>query len=462
MTQEASEYTSVRKGISLSQIKEMILTETVLDSIITYQFSSENDSVRESKRNYDWYDDGEVKTRFQYSWDSENNMWINSRKTDYSWGDNGVPLTFDVFLWDSENNKWGNYTHEEYTWDENEKVISYMSFRWDNELNIWFKSFKSVNTYDDEGFLIKDIWETDTEDNEWQLYAKILYTYTEEGFNDTKTMYYRDDENTIWIETLLTENTFYENGLLKESVHYNKFDKQSEENFVLPSIPTKNDDWDTSFKEFKAYDEYDNLTLRIYSDWLDGQWVNDSKSDMYYTEEQSPLYYIGFDWDQELEVWVNKWKWEYSYYENGRRETRAEFDWDIETNTWIGDRLDEYVLTEDDKYHAIISYLWDESSNDWAVDEKEYYYRTIVTSVSETDEDYIRIYPNPCKDFITIESQMQGDIEIAIISSLGQLVQKIQTTGHRTTVDLQDVRNGTYILRVKEGNQTIVRKIIKE
>ena len=100
--------------------------------------------------------------------------------------------------------------------------------------------------------------------------------------------------------------------------------------------------------------------------------------------------------------------------------------------------------------------------NDWAVDEKEYYYRTIVTSVSGTDEDYIRIYPNPFNDFLTIESQLQGDFEMAIFSSSGQLVRMIQSSGDRTTVNLEDLRNGMYIFRLKDGNQTMVRKITKE
>lgn len=81
-----------------------------------------------------------------------------------------------------------------------------------------------------------------------------------------------------------------------------------------------------------------------------------------------------------------------------------------------------------------------------------------TVSVNEIPlEDNIQIFPNPTKNIFHIRGDNITQIEI--LNLAGTLVFKNNST---TRIDMSNYKNGIYLVRIKEGNRTIVKKLVKE
>jgi hypothetical protein len=72
-------------------------------------------------------------------------------------------------------------------------------------------------------------------------------------------------------------------------------------------------------------------------------------------------------------------------------------------------------------------------------------------------DDNIQIFPNPTKNIFFIRGENISEIEILNMS--GTLILKNNST---TRIDMSNFKNGIYLVRIKEGNRTIVKKLVKE
>ncbi len=88
----------------------------------------------------------------------------------------------------------------------------------------------------------------------------------------------------------------------------------------------------------------------------------------------------------------------------------------------------------------------------------------IPTGINITENGYIKSYPNPAKDFITIDLQgfNQKINEIQIINIWGQQLMLInsQLNNQILNVPINNLPEGTYFLLFKMSNEIITRKII--
>lgn len=72
-----------------------------------------------------------------------------------------------------------------------------------------------------------------------------------------------------------------------------------------------------------------------------------------------------------------------------------------------------------------------------------------------------KVYPNPVKDFVTVElqSEKSGDIQVSLINILGTEVKKwdnffLNPGGQNLKIDLSQFKSGVYILRMTKQGQT--------
>ena len=81
--------------------------------------------------------------------------------------------------------------------------------------------------------------------------------------------------------------------------------------------------------------------------------------------------------------------------------------------------------------------------------------------VREIDlESYIRVFPNPANDYLTIESAFVIN-KIQIYNSLGALVYNANTSNSaRTNINVQDLSNGIYSIEIMTQNGRIVKKLV--
>ncbi len=81
-----------------------------------------------------------------------------------------------------------------------------------------------------------------------------------------------------------------------------------------------------------------------------------------------------------------------------------------------------------------------------------------ITALNETElENNIQIFPNPAKDIFFIRGANITEIEI--LNFAGTIVFKNNST---TRIDMTKYKNGTYLVRIKDGNRAVVKKIVKE
>ncbi len=69
----------------------------------------------------------------------------------------------------------------------------------------------------------------------------------------------------------------------------------------------------------------------------------------------------------------------------------------------------------------------------------------------------ISLYPNPTSDFLTLQNAKNS--QLSIFNCIGQLITNQAITSERQTIDVSKLPRGIYLARIKNGENTIVRKI---
>ncbi|MFH1161006.1 MAG: T9SS type A sorting domain-containing protein [bacterium] len=82
----------------------------------------------------------------------------------------------------------------------------------------------------------------------------------------------------------------------------------------------------------------------------------------------------------------------------------------------------------------------------------------IITSLKAGDPLDLQVYPNPAKDFLRISGNFT-DATISLITLTGSLSKEMTHLSSPAFLELSGLRQGIYLLRVTEGQFTVVRKI---
>ena len=73
------------------------------------------------------------------------------------------------------------------------------------------------------------------------------------------------------------------------------------------------------------------------------------------------------------------------------------------------------------------------------------------------------LYPNPANEEIFIDVLNDSELNIELFSVLGQRIEtKNEIQKNKIKIDLSDVSKGFYIVRISEGLNSVIKKIIKE
>lgn len=66
----------------------------------------------------------------------------------------------------------------------------------------------------------------------------------------------------------------------------------------------------------------------------------------------------------------------------------------------------------------------------------------------------MKLYPNPAKDFITVETQNSiNDLEYTLISSSGQIIGTGKILSNKEQISVSNLINGLYILKFVSKEQ---------
>ncbi|PJC62190.1 MAG: hypothetical protein CO022_05855, partial [Flavobacteriales bacterium CG_4_9_14_0_2_um_filter_32_27] len=88
------------------------------------------------------------------------------------------------------------------------------------------------------------------------------------------------------------------------------------------------------------------------------------------------------------------------------------------------------------------------------------YYNSTV-GITEQNSTALLIYPNPANDFITIENTIMAIDEIVIYDITGKTIKTILPKTNTTKVNVSDLSDGVYFIKISNNKQSITKKIIK-
>ena len=97
------------------------------------------------------------------------------------------------------------------------------------------------------------------------------------------------------------------------------------------------------------------------------------------------------------------------------------------------------------------------SQND---DKIAWYENMTIVGVEENQLNTLKIYPNPTKGLVFINSKSENIVGVTVFDILGKKV--IQLDGNIQQMDISNLQNGMYFLRIGTDSGDFVQKIIKE
>jgi hypothetical protein len=82
-------------------------------------------------------------------------------------------------------------------------------------------------------------------------------------------------------------------------------------------------------------------------------------------------------------------------------------------------------------------------------------------SVEEFNTDSIKLHPNPVKNNLTVDLKSDVNTNLEIYDILGKRVFR-STINKTSTINLQSLKTGIYIVKITQDNSTITKKLIKQ
>ncbi|MDO8896306.1 MAG: T9SS type A sorting domain-containing protein, partial [Bacteroidales bacterium] len=136
---------------------------------------------------------------------------------------------------------------------------------------------------------------------------------------------------------------------------------------------------------------------------------------------------------------------------------------------WIIEYGERFSYTYDSQNNMIAYTIdsWDWETNDWMKVLKMDQWFETLTSTSDPLTSQISMYPNPAKDFITIEHKMPSSTSVAnifIVDITGRMLLNLPFKPDATIqrVDISTLTPGVYILYLHSSNEIFSKKIIKK
>lgn len=95
------------------------------------------------------------------------------------------------------------------------------------------------------------------------------------------------------------------------------------------------------------------------------------------------------------------------------------------------------------------------------VDDVNFNYSTTGLNSNKLDEK-VSVYPNPTKSSLTVNSDF-GINKMFLINQFGEiLLSETKNNTEKFSLDIEDLENGMYVLKIISGEKIITKKIIKE
>ena len=335
--------------------KENTDNDFLLDSIYKYDFSSETDSLLNSRVLYEYNEQGSLTQEITEYWNSDTETWVNYSKIEREYNEHQELILKILYNWNSANNEWVGNIKDEYDYDENGYISLQAKYIWNINSEVWFGSSRFEYVKNEQGKNIKyTTFNWNIDNAEWIYKDKREYEYYEQVLETLLTAYVWDSAIEEWAFSWKLETEYNEYEVVA-NVFYYEWNNVSET-------------WQYTYKEESEFDEQGKITLWSSFSYnnTSEDWIFDAKREYEYDEDDFLILTLRHNWNTTSEEWVKYSKYEYEYDENGFISVEALYLWNIANEVWAGDRKYEIETNEYGLYILFIRYLsWDSVNETW-------------------------------------------------------------------------------------------------
>lgn len=348
---------------------------------------------------------------YQYVWNGTNYALSSRWITTYDANSN--KLSDLTQLWNSSALIWENFGRDTYKYDANNNRVSHLHQNWNSTALIWENDEKDSTTYDvnnNKITYLKPGWNATT--LTWVNAQKQVYTY---DVNNNKTLCL----DYLWNTTTAA--------------------------------------WVNGRKTFYVYDANNNNISDTVKDYINSIW----KDIYYYTytydnnnNQTSSLF-------QSANNLTNIRRYIYTYDASNNQKSYLQQSWNSVTSAWFNN---QHILFNYNANNFILNFRREYFQNNGVLssgDSMYYYYQPVVGLNELTGKDKsIIVYPNPSKGILNISSSNIIN-SIEMYNNLGVLVSKPEIM-YNNQIDLSSLSKGMYFLKVTDGKQYHIEKVIIE
>ncbi|MDP2236141.1 MAG: T9SS type A sorting domain-containing protein [Bacteroidales bacterium] len=363
-----------------------------------------------------------------------------------------------LVLWqysDFDTGNWVDYYRSKMRYDSHGNQILDLFEFWDEVASSWITTWgsKMDYVYDANGNMLSMSLTEYYGDDIWIPWLRVLYEYDSNNLNTSLIDQFWDDNEDKWVNDWREDYEYTGGGW--SQVHYSFWDEDTE--IWMLSGRAIDITW-LNFEEFKW------LTVRL-QEYQGKNWVNAERGTATYNAHTNPTSTLWEVW--ESNDWIPYYRDSivYDEFQNILLE-KYEFWNGVE---WIIEYGERFSYTYDSQNNMIAYTIdsWDWETNDWMKVLKMDQWFETLTSTSDPLTSQISMYPNPAKDFITIEHKMPSSTSVAnifIVDITGRMLLNLPFKPDATIqrVDISTLTPGVYILYLHSSNEIFSKKIIKK
>jgi hypothetical protein len=416
--------------------------ETYINDIETCTYNTNGQILSKEVSKYDSWED-RIVTQWKYEYTYDNYSRITS-EIQYLLGDDAP---YDLVFYNKEeyayNDEDGTFEVINYNWDNSwtfqmkEKLYAKWGVEWESSENgsytiLTLERIDSIYVYDSQN----------TENTEWLLMGKQL-------------MQYQNYDQITTIHTVIYEEDLTISGQIKEETTYNP-------NGDILSETTKQyyqeeSEWLIIIQETHEYNDSNQITMSESNNlsWTTGELAPTIRLTYEYNTQgqldNRKVYFYDFENEDPLTI--------SDIYELSYITLNTE-------NIMLPDESVGYYYNGEDFYdvdfyrHGAIDevkhYHWSYQSESLELTETVTYHYTeytdITNAVSTIENLQIKLYPNPVIDQLNIECPAIKNGKLCVYNLMGELVKSAQILESATTVSLEDISKGMYILTLSNND----------
>lgn len=425
-----------------------------MDSTVFYRYTSNQDSVRKSKKEFSYYSSGLKSMHIEYHWDTVMNSWTTRFKREFAYySDAKLKSQTDYGLW-NDIQDWRPYAKIVNVYLDSVNQVNDQHFSWDNSKKEWYPTQMWERRYGIGDKCIMRVWspQYSAKFNDWIRYYKEEWKQDSLGNLITWSTFRSYTYPTVWTNEFKADYTF---NSLGQSIAW-----------FASGWDERTESWRPAGKGSQTYDSHGNRRTSYHFSW-------DNWNQRWYSSggERFLNYY-----DTDDRIYLTRHycllpgeRWSFSglqaqkYFSNisGNLYLRYSSWWNPAEEANMPNHKYESFQYADGHESYEAYYNWSANLQDWLSYRKQFnYFSGKVTGIEEYVQSDIVVYPNPAVDRITI-SGLTNPAQVRILSSDGRVVKVLDQVIQ--TVDISDLPAGYYYLVIIQRDRPpILEALIKQ